>query len=91
MPDLPSIDEAGVPGYDKTGWFALFAPAAVPDPIIAHVYQAVAKVLKNPDTVKRLAAEGAVAVGNPPEEFGVFVRAEIAEWSKLIREMNLSQ
>ena len=89
LPELPTIDEAGVPGYDKAGWFALFAPAAVPDPIVSQVYGAAAKVLKNPDVVKRLAAEGAVAVGNPPEEFSAFVRAEIAEWARLIREMKL--
>ena len=89
LPDLATIDEAGVPGYDKPGWFGLFAPAAVPGPIINHVYRAMAKVLKEPATVKRLASEGAVAVGNPPEEFGAFVRAEISEWSKLIREMKL--
>jgi tripartite-type tricarboxylate transporter receptor subunit TctC len=89
VPDLPTIDESGVPGYDKGGWTGMFAPAAVPEPIITHVYQAVAKVLKNPDAVKRLADDGLVAVGNPPEEFGAFVRAEIAEWTKLIRDMKL--
>ncbi|OGA55404.1 MAG: hypothetical protein A3F74_19285 [Betaproteobacteria bacterium RIFCSPLOWO2_12_FULL_62_58] len=89
LPHLPTIDESGVPGYDKPGWFGLFSPAAVPGPIIAHVYGAMAKVLKNPDTVKRLAAEGAVAVGNTPEEFGAFVRSEIVEWAKLIRDMKL--
>jgi tripartite-type tricarboxylate transporter receptor subunit TctC len=90
LPQLPTIHESGVPGYDKGAWYGLFAPAAVPGPIIAHVYQSVAKVLKDPDTAKRLASEGAVAVGNPPEEFGKFVRAEIDEWSKLIREMKLA-
>ncbi|HET9404896.1 MAG TPA: tripartite tricarboxylate transporter substrate binding protein [Burkholderiales bacterium] len=89
LPDLPTIDESGVPGYDKAGWFALFAPAGVPEPILAHVYQATARVLKDPAIVKRLAAEGAIAVGNPPEEFGKFVRFEIEQWRKLIREMNL--
>jgi len=53
------------------------------------VYQAAVKVLKNPDIVKRLAAEGATAVGNSPGEFGAFVRFEIGQWSKLIREMKL--
>jgi tripartite-type tricarboxylate transporter receptor subunit TctC len=89
LPDLPTVDESGVPGYDKASWFGLFAPAAVPAPIIAHVYRAMAKVLKDPATVKRLATEGAVAIGNPPEEFGPFVHTEIAEWSKLIKEMKL--
>ncbi len=89
LPDLPTIDEAGVPGYDKGGWTGFFAPAAVPAPIIRQVYERVAKVLKDPETAKTLAAQGSVTVGNTPEEFAAFVRAEIAEWSKLIREMKL--
>jgi len=89
LPDLPTIDESGVPGYDKSAWFGLFAPAAVPDPVVSRMYQAVAKVLKDPEIVKRLAAEGAVARGQPPAEFDAFVRAELASWAKLIREMKL--
>jgi tripartite-type tricarboxylate transporter receptor subunit TctC len=89
LPDVPTIDEAGVPGYEKAGWFGLFAPAAVPEPIVSRVYQSVAKVLKDPETVRRLAAEGAVAGGQPPAEFTAFVHTELAEWSKLIREMKL--
>lgn len=89
LPDLPTLDEAGVPGYDKSAWFGLFAPAAVPEPIIARIYLAVARVLKDPEIVKRLAAEGAVARGQPPAEFDAFVRAELEAWGKLIREMKL--
>jgi tripartite-type tricarboxylate transporter receptor subunit TctC len=89
LPDVPTIDEAGVPGYEKAGWFGLFAPAAVPEHIVSHVYQSVAKVLKDPETVKRLAAEGAIAGGQPPAEFTAFVHSELAEWTKLIRDMKL--
>ena len=89
LPDVPTIDEAGVPGYEKAGWFGLFAPAAVPEDIVSRVYQAVARVLKNPDTVTRLAAEGAVVGGEPPAEFTAFVHSELAQWAKLIREMKL--
>jgi tripartite-type tricarboxylate transporter receptor subunit TctC len=89
LPQLPTIDEAGVPGYDKAAWFGLFAPAAVPGPIIDRMYQAVAKVLTDPEIVKRLAAEGAVARGQPPAEFDAFVREELVAWAKLIREMKL--
>ena len=89
LPELPTIDESGVPGYDKAVWIGLFAPAATPEPIISHVYQAVSRVLKNPDVVKRLAAEGAVALGNPPAEFDAFVRSEITAWAKLIHDMKL--
>ena len=89
LPDLETIDEAGVRGYDKSAWYGLFAPAAVPESIIAHMYQATIKVLKNPDIEKRLALQGAVAVGNPPAEFDAFVRSEIAAWAKLIGKMKL--
>ncbi len=89
LPDTPSIHEAGVPGYDKGSWTGLYAPAAVPAPIINTLYQAVAKVLKDPETAKTLAAQGSTLVGNTPEEFGAFVRAEITEWAKLIKEMKL--
>ena len=89
LPELPTIDEAGVPGYDKSARFALFAPAAVPEPIVTRVYQAVARVLKDPEIVKRLAAEGAVPGGQPPAEFDAFVRSELVLWAKLIREMKL--
>ena len=91
LPDTPSIDEAGVPGYDKGGWTGLYAPAAVPDPIINYVYKGVVKVLKDPETAKTLAAQGSTLVGNTPEAFSAFVRAEIAEWAKLIREMKLEK
>lgn len=89
LPELPTMDEAGVPGYDKSAWFGLFAPAGVPEPVISRMYQAVAKVLTDPEIVKRLAAEGAVARGQPPAEFDAFVREELVSWAKLIREMKL--
>jgi tripartite-type tricarboxylate transporter receptor subunit TctC len=89
LPDMPSIHEAGVPGYDKGGWTGLYAPAAVPDPIIRAIYQAAAKVTRDPETAKLLAGQGSTLVGNTPEDFAVFVRAEIAEWAKLIQKMNL--
>ena len=89
LPDTPSIHEAGVPGYDKGGWTGLYAPAGVPKPIIDSIYQGVAKVLKDPETKNMLAAQGSTLVGNTPEEFAVFVRAEIAEWAKLIKDMKL--
>jgi tripartite-type tricarboxylate transporter receptor subunit TctC len=91
VPDLPTIDEAGVPGYDKGGWTGMFAPSKVPDPIIGRVYKAVSEVLKDPEAAKQLAGDGLVAVASSPPEFTRFVRAEIAEWSKLIQEMKLQR
>jgi tripartite-type tricarboxylate transporter receptor subunit TctC len=89
LPDVPSIDEAGVRGYDKAAWYGLFTPAAVPEAIVARLHQAAVKVLKSPDVEKRLTAQGAIVVGNSPVEFDAFVRAEIAAWAKLIGRMKL--
>jgi len=61
----------------------------VPEPIIAQMYQAVAKIMKDPDAVKRFAEDGLVATASSPTEFTAFVLAEIAEWSKLVQEMKL--
>jgi tripartite-type tricarboxylate transporter receptor subunit TctC len=89
LPNVPTIDETGVPGYVKTAWFGLFAPTAVPEPIVNHMYQAVSKVLKDPEIVRRLAADGTTAEGQSPREFEAFVHSELAEWAKLIRDMKL--
>jgi len=89
VPDLPTIHESGVPGYDKGAWTGMFAQAAVPESIINHVHQAMVKVLKDPEAVKRLADDGMVAVANTPQDFTAFIRSEITEWNKLIQEMKL--
>ena len=89
LPEVPTIIEAGVPGYVKTAWFGLFAPAAVPDPVVDRVYQAFVKVLKDPEIERRLKADGMVPGGEPPSQFAGFVRSELDEWAKLIRDMKL--
>jgi tripartite-type tricarboxylate transporter receptor subunit TctC len=91
VPEIPTIDESGVPGYDKGGWTGMFAPARVPDAIIDHVYQAVAKALKDPEAVRRLADDGLVAVASSPAEFTKFVADEIVEWTKLTHAMHLEK
>lgn len=88
-PDIPTIDESGVSGFDKAFWAGLFAPAGVPDSIVNHIHQAAMKVLKDPEIAKRLANEGSVVVGNSPREFDAFIRSEIEAWEKLIRELKL--
>jgi tripartite-type tricarboxylate transporter receptor subunit TctC len=89
VPELPTIDESGVPGYDKAAWTGMLTQAKVPEPIVAHMYQAVSKVMKDPEAVKKLADDGLVAVASSPDEFKAFVHAEVAEWAKLIRDMKL--
>ncbi len=89
LPELPTLNESGLPGFDKAYWAGLFAPNGVPQPILDHIYQAAVKALQDPEIVKWLNAQGARPVGNPPSEFTAFVHSEIKAWAKLIREMKL--
>jgi tripartite-type tricarboxylate transporter receptor subunit TctC len=89
LPKLPTIAEAGVPGYDATGWYGMLAPAGTPKGAIDRLHAAVAKTLSVPATKQRLANEGATAVGNTPAEFDKFLRDEIAKWRTIIRALGL--
>jgi tripartite-type tricarboxylate transporter receptor subunit TctC len=89
LPDLPTIAESGVPGYDATGWYAMFAPTGTPQAVIDRLHGEVVKILNVPETKQRLASEGAVAVGNTPAEFNKFVRQEISKWTKIIHDLKL--
>lgn len=84
-PSIPTIAEAGVSGYDVTGWFGLLAPARTPVTTISLLNREVNKVLKLTDVRERLAAEGVEALGSTPQEFAVLIRNEIAKWSRVVR------
>jgi tripartite-type tricarboxylate transporter receptor subunit TctC len=84
MPDLPTIGET-LPGYTASGWYGLFAPAATPKPIISRLHAEAVKALRTPDVVRTLSNQGAEPVGNSPEEFRAFVKAEIDKWANLVK------
>jgi len=84
FPDLPTIAEAGVPGYDATQWYGVLAPAATPRDIVMKLNTEMKKALALPDVREKLAADGTVPVGNTPEEFGAHIRAEIARWAPVV-------
>ena len=86
VPELPTIAEAGVSGYEAAAWFGLLAPAGTPKDIVDKLSAETAKILKMPDVHEKLAAQGAEAVGGSPEEFGAFIKSEIAKWAKVIKE-----
>ena len=88
-PSLPTMAEAGVPGYEVVGWNGIVAVAGTPPEIVARLHAEVAKVLRLPEARERLAALGAEPVGNTPEEFGAFIRAENARWGTIIREKGI--
>jgi len=85
-PDVPTMQEAGLPGYDITSWQAMFAPAGVPKDIIERLYAETAKALKSPDIAKRLEELGLDPGGMRPEELGALVRNDIPRLSKIVRD-----
>ena len=89
MPDVPTVAESGLPGYEITGWFGLFAPAGTPQPVIAKLNRELNQVLRAPETQKRFESEGLVPGGGTPEELGKFLRSEIGKWGALIKQIGL--
>ena len=89
FPDLPTIAEAGVPGYEISTWYGIWAPARTPPGIINRLQQAVAAAARNPETRARFDALGAEPVADSPEDYARFVRAEYDRWGKLVRDARI--
>jgi tripartite-type tricarboxylate transporter receptor subunit TctC len=88
-PDLPTMIEAGVPGYEMNGWNGILAVKGTPHEILARLHAELAGILHAPEVKEQFAALGAVPVGDTPDEFGTFLKAESARWGKLIREKGI--
>lgn len=89
VPDLPTIAESGVPGFDVSAWNGFFVPAGVPAPIVAKLNADIAAAVKAPELRARLVAEGGDVVGNSSEEFARFIHGEIAIWAKVVKAAGL--
>jgi tripartite-type tricarboxylate transporter receptor subunit TctC len=89
MPDLPTIAEAGVPGYQATIWSGLLAPAGTPAPIIERLNREVVKAVRAPDFRAKLLELGAESVGSTAAEWGAFLRTEIDKWQKIAKRANM--
>ncbi len=85
VPELPSVAEAGVPGYEFSGWVGIFAPAGTPPEIVARLHAETLKILRLPETRERFFSQGVEAGGMPPQEFSAFVKTEIAKWEKVVK------
>jgi tripartite-type tricarboxylate transporter receptor subunit TctC len=83
--DIPTIAEAGVPGYESVQWYGLLAPAGTPRDIITRLHGATVKALQHPEVRQRLLNDGAEPVGSSPEEFAAYLRSETAKWAKVIQ------
>jgi tripartite-type tricarboxylate transporter receptor subunit TctC len=84
-PDLPTVAESGVPGYEVTVWFGVSAPAKTPRPIIDRLHAEIVRSLKSPDLRERLTSQGADPVYSTPEEYTAFVQNEIVKWAKVMQ------
>jgi len=85
-PDIPTVAESGVPGYDANAWFGVFAPSGTPPAVINRLHSEIVKVVKLPDIRDRFLSLGGEPVGSTPEQFGAFFRNEVAKWGKVVRE-----
>ena len=85
MPDLPTVAEAGVPGFKIEPWFGIIAPAGTPKEIISRLNNEIQTIMRMPDVRERLVTGGIVPATNTPEEFAAFIRAEIANWAELVK------
>jgi tripartite-type tricarboxylate transporter receptor subunit TctC len=89
VPDVPTLDEAGLKGYEIVGWNGLFVPAATPQGIVSRLHAETVKALALPDIRERLSGMGAEGVGNTPQQFAAFFKAEISKWAQVVRDAGL--
>jgi tripartite-type tricarboxylate transporter receptor subunit TctC len=89
LPDVPTVAEAGVPGYSVTGWYGFYAPANTPAEIVRKLHEESRRALSSPEIKEKLIKAGNEPVGTPPAEFLAFVRAEVDKWAKVIKQANL--
>jgi tripartite-type tricarboxylate transporter receptor subunit TctC len=89
LPELPTISESGLKGYEVTVWQGIVAPAGTPDPIIAELNRQIVKILQSPDMRERLAVQGLESAPNTPAQFGAYIAAEVTKWTKVIKQAGI--
>jgi len=89
LPDVPTISEAGVPGYEATNWWGIVAPAGTPRPVIERLHKELSVILASAETKKRFESEGGEAAQMTPEEFGRFIAAEMMKWARVVKEAGI--
>jgi tripartite-type tricarboxylate transporter receptor subunit TctC len=91
VPNMPTVAEAALPGYEAIQWFGLFAPAGTPPAILARIHKETAAALKSPEMQKRMIADGADAVGNTPAEFSAQIKSELEKWARVAKAAKIGQ
>ena len=88
-PELPTVAESGLPGFEVSVWFSVLAPANTPKEIVSRLNTTLVKALQAPDTRERLATQGAEPIGNTPDEFTAVMKRDIAKWAKVVKDANI--
>lgn len=89
MPELPTISEAGIPGFDVSPWYGVLVPAKTPKPIITRLHTEIVKALRMPEIQKAIARGDEEIVANTPEEFAAILKKETAKWAKVVKDANI--
>jgi len=89
LPNLPTVSEAGLPGFEMTPWFGILAPAGTPVDVISKLNTELVRILRSPDTVKQLAAQGVEAAHTTPQEFLALIKSNLDKWGQVIREAGI--
>lgn len=90
LPDVPTVAESGVPGFESTVWYGFFAPAGTPSDVVQKIYEGVNKVLNQDEIKARFEAQGLAVVANSPKDFADYVKSETERWAKVIEEAGIS-
>jgi tripartite-type tricarboxylate transporter receptor subunit TctC len=85
LPDLPTVSESGVAGYEASQWYGVLVPAGTPEAIVSQLNREIAGIMRARDVKDKLAGEGSLAIGNAPEEFGSYLKSEIVKWNAVIK------
>ena len=88
--DVPTLNEAGIPGYEVDQWYGVITGTKVPRPIVEKLSTAMAQALKDPEVIKRLAADGSTPVGSAPDQFTAHIKSEMAKWQRLVKDAKLT-
>jgi tripartite-type tricarboxylate transporter receptor subunit TctC len=89
VPDIPTVAEAGLPGFESVQWYGVLAPARTPEEIITRLHGEVTRVLQQPEIKARLAGDGADTMGSSPEEFARYIQSELTKWAKVARDAGI--
>jgi tripartite-type tricarboxylate transporter receptor subunit TctC len=88
-PDISTVAESGLPGYDATPWYGLVVPSGTPKEIVTRLHAECVQALKRPDVRERFAATDIVPIGTTPEQFAIHMRSEVAKWGKLVKSSGI--